>query len=203
MTDEITDGVLSDGETEVWRYRLGGEPKGTPFGWAIALLDSTGYFSVVSDYGNYSYLWTNFGPSDFREFFVKLRADYVLRKIAVCDVYDGEETLRVVKAHILRERRDQMQSERQVGGSPGQYWTPETARREWNMAIESGMDVDELQFRQWCEDTTIEEPEQFHEHRPCGDAMGFVATTLPRLQGLIREHLARDEARARGLERTA
>jgi len=191
--------LLSDGETTVWRYVLGGESHGTGCGWAIAILDSRGYFSTVSDFGNYAFQWRNFGPKDFREFFEHLRPDYLLRKIATCEVYDGAETLRRVKGHILQERRGQLSSE---SGERGD-WTREAARSEWDLAVTSGMETNEFEFWRWSESTCIEDPSQFHEHKPHGDATGFVERTLPRLQALIHTQLVSERERALGVERRA
>ncbi len=48
-----------------WRYSL---PNVNYSGWAVAHLDSRGFFSVVGNYGEYGYLWRNFGDVDFRVF---------------------------------------------------------------------------------------------------------------------------------------
>jgi hypothetical protein len=209
MTDAISEARLSDGETTVWRYVLGGESPGTSWGWAIAYLDSHGYFSTVSDFGNYAYRWVNFGPTDFRVFFMALRPDYVLRKISSCEVYDGKATLRRVKEHILRERRAETVRTRSAPGQPTSRrdgpvgWTRAEARSEWELAVTSGMDGSEFEFWRWCDGTCIEDPQQFHEHRPDSDAVGFVERTLPRLQALVRAQLASEGERAKGMERQA
>jgi len=64
----VTDRVL------VWRYALHPLPKG---GWAKILLDSTGIFAAVSDWGNYAFVWSAWkhGQEDFRTFVAELEKD--------------------------------------------------------------------------------------------------------------------------------
>ena len=45
-------------------------------GWATFVIGSDGYFSAVSDYGNYSYYWPHHGCTDFRQFLVRAPRDW-------------------------------------------------------------------------------------------------------------------------------
>lgn len=57
----------------VWQYdfsSVNGE------GWGSFVLRSDGYFSAVTDFGNYAYRWLNHGHDDFREFWLENRWDY-------------------------------------------------------------------------------------------------------------------------------
>ncbi len=44
------------------------------------VIGSDGYFSCITDWGNYVYFWNNFGDRDFRDFLCSLSADYVMGK---------------------------------------------------------------------------------------------------------------------------
>src|SRR4051812_42726931 len=73
------------------RYSLPSE-KGE--GWAIVVLGSDGFFSAVSDWGNYAYIWTNPG-CEFRKFLTQVDASYFWSKITsgrTTRVFDPEET---------------------------------------------------------------------------------------------------------------
>lgn len=46
-------------------------------GWlGQIVLTSDGMFSAVTDYGNMSFSWRNYGDKDFRQFLVGLNVDY-------------------------------------------------------------------------------------------------------------------------------
>jgi len=92
-------------DARLWRYVFSNDRK-TLSGWSIFVLGSDGYFSAVSDYGAYVYLFTHHGRDDFREFFAHgIGADYLLSKIA-SRVYDGESTLAAVRERICEDRRE-------------------------------------------------------------------------------------------------
>lgn len=57
----------------VWQYDL---PSEEGSGWGTFLLRSDGYFSCVTDYGNYAFRWLHHGEADFRLFWLKNRWDW-------------------------------------------------------------------------------------------------------------------------------
>ena len=76
---------------ELHRYAL---PSVKGEGWAIVVLGSDGYFSAVSDWGNYAYIWTHPG-CEFRRFLVGCDAHYFWTKIMhgrKARVFDEERT---------------------------------------------------------------------------------------------------------------
>lgn len=78
--------------TTLWRYSV---PSKNGEGWAIFVLGSDGFFSVVSDFGNYAFLWTDPGVKDFREFFLNIdrKKGYFIRKLSNGQLdYDNEKT---------------------------------------------------------------------------------------------------------------
>ena len=60
-------------------YKIPSEP--SHGGWAKFIIDDDGYFSVVSDYGNYAFHWTAFGDN-FREFLLDISPDYLMGKLS-------------------------------------------------------------------------------------------------------------------------
>lgn len=159
-----------------WRYHL---PSVKGEGWVVAFLDSIGCFSVLSDYGDYGHRWpeNGWGPGDFRQFFARLEPDYVLRKIARRDHYDGAATLREVKARICELRRG--------GGS----WTRDRAREEWDLLGRFDRLYSQTDFAFWYERTQIDEASElaFFDFGP--QAHGFMTHAFPLLQAAIRAEL--------------
>lgn len=92
-------------------------------GWAVFVIGSDGYFSVVSDYGNYAFWWSHIGEIDFREFLINLDHDYVCSKLAQDrqKEYQADSTLESVKEYICEARRRGL-------------FTAEEAREEWELA---------------------------------------------------------------------
>ncbi|ARF67055.1 hypothetical protein B7C51_19310 [Paenibacillus larvae subsp. pulvifaciens] len=45
-------------------------------GWGIFILDETGMFAAVTDYGNCAYKWPHSGCEDFRHFFAQERTNW-------------------------------------------------------------------------------------------------------------------------------
>lgn len=156
----------------VWRYSL---PNIRGEGWCLAILDSTEFLAICSDWGNYAFNW-NGNNGDFREFFCKLNADYVAGKLCPSgrhSVYDGDKTERKILDHILKERRCR-------------NLTAEEAREEWDDVCVTN----EMEFWDWVRETKIEKAHEFGVYGLPSDLKGFVKNCLPRLQELIRQDMA-------------
>lgn len=162
-------------ELRTWRYHL---PSIKGEGWAIVYMDSIGVFTCVSDWGDYGYRWpqAGWGPGDFRKFFLQCYDEYILRKIARPDVYDGEATLRAVKERILEARRH---------GS----WSRDRARREWDRLEVYGHLDSREDFAMWYEDTDIDEAYGLSVYSFSGEVRGFIEHVLPRLREAIKKQL--------------
>jgi hypothetical protein len=96
---------------EVWRYVVRESISGNPFMWGEFLIASSGMFSAVSDYGNYSYAWRAFGPRDFRRFLLSMKnsPDYFMNKFDPVEVVDWTRTEQQMKRTIIDlRRRDQI-----------------------------------------------------------------------------------------------
>src|SRR5690554_3259696 len=112
-------------EVKFWRYYIpsidGIE------GWGVFILDSTGMFAAVTDYGNFVYMWPlkYTGCDDIREFFKHRDAYYVLGKCAPSNgrEYQGDKTEQNIRETIIRLRRDHS-------------FTEEQARKEWDLLEE-------------------------------------------------------------------
>lgn len=72
---------MSDSEVKLRRYKI---PSVKGEGWAVVVIGSDGYFSAVSDCGNYAHLWSHHGCADFRQFLIRAVEDweYFARKLS-------------------------------------------------------------------------------------------------------------------------
>jgi hypothetical protein len=163
-------------DIKVWRYYIPGE--NSVFGWGVFLLDSSGMFTAVTDYGNYAYQWLCTGHDDFRGFVIGLARgcpDYLLSKISQL-IYDGDRTLEHVKEHILEYRRD------------GDY-TKEFARKEWELLGDCNDLDSEYDFYDWMQNTEIQDPWELS----CSDypkcARHFAERLVPRLAKILEREL--------------
>lgn len=176
--NKIWSGDLSaSGETrtiKTWRCYLKGE-KGE--GWALALFDEIGFFSCVSDFGNYAHAWGDFGKRDFREFLLEIDAGYLAGKISGGRrEYAAEATLEAVKQHIVELRRDRSVSK-------------DFAREEWDRLSECDNLDSEPAFVRWYDQTGIDDAGELRHSEMCSDVRQFCARVFPRLQRAIQEQL--------------
>lgn len=165
---------------QLWRYSI---PSEQGEGWAVFVLGSDGYFSSVSDYGNYAFLWCAHECRDFREFLLHTDRDwdYFVRKLSPGNVYDGEATERGIRETILRLRRDRSLS-------------MEEARTEWDLA--SNIDLDsEIGFHQWYIETALSDAWEYGQYRAPEHVVQFVRKCMVRLIPLLRADLERDALR--------
>lgn len=155
------------------------------FEWAEVIITSGGFFSAVSDYGNYAFAWRSFGDRDFRRFLLNAEkdVDYFTKKLqhrgdGPGDVYDGEPTLRAIKDHILRHRRDQS-------------WSEDEARQEWDLIERFDIEGSEVEFGEWYRETTIADAYEFAHHKRNPQAKCFVERILvAKLCPIFRSELA-------------
>lgn len=159
-------------EVKTWRYVL---PSIDGEGSGIVILDSTGFFASVGDYGDYAYWWRYFGEEGFRNFFLKAEkeSEYFLRKLSRKSEIDIGETARLIKETILSRRREG-------------YMTRDYARREWERAKQLESDGDE---HWWYENTWFACRSELlvYDYPACAKA--FVEKFLPRLAKAIEEEL--------------
>lgn len=162
--------------SEFKRYNI---PSRQGEGWAVVFLDPRGIISTVSDYGDYGY-W--FGPSagdgDIRRFLCQCDDDYLVRKLAPQEVYDGAATKAAILKHIREHRRE------------GNY-TKDFARQEWDLATSEWADP-ENDFRSWYEETEIGDASEFWTGKHNPRAVAFCEYVMPRLREMLRAELAAD-----------
>ncbi len=166
-----------------WRYYL---PSIDGEGWAEIVVCSSGFFAAVSDYGNYAFAWRSFGDGDFREWLAHLERDpgYVMCKLHHGQLqYDGNETVRAIKTHILAHRRSEYQ---------GREW----ARDEWDLLEQNNGLCDEADLVRWYDDTKIDDAGEYVVRKYPADLRAFCERTLPRLAKVMREEIAAEKQAA-------
>jgi hypothetical protein len=167
---------MSDNQAKVWRYVLH-NVGALRCGWAIILLDDTGTFTAVSDYGNYAFRWTSFGPN-FRQFLSQINDGYLMSKITFGWEHkiDLAATSRGIKDYILEQRRSRDLSK-------------EAARDEWDLVELNLEDDNQCGFQDWCASTEIGDSWEFAVDAVDRDAEAFVEHVWPRFVELLEADL--------------
>ncbi|UAW08084.1 hypothetical protein Mx4_p85 [Myxococcus phage Mx4] len=142
---------------------------------------SDGYFSTVSDYGNYAYRWGSPGM-EFRAFVANLEEDasYVCSKLGRSTWWDGAATVKGIREHILESRR--------CGG-----WTKERAATEWQ-ALDGSEEMDVHEFHDWLGQTQIDAAYEFATYDYEPQLRAFCREVMPVLATAIREQLKAEAA---------
>lgn len=168
----------SESETMLKKYRL---PSVKGEGWAFIVIDTdVGFFSTVSDWGNYAFCWTHPG-CEFRAFLIQLDEGYLYSKLMhgrKQDVFDEAATVKGVKEAILEARRCQA-------------WSKERAREEWEL-LEFHLSDGEAGFNRWADHTQLDEYWEFHKRKDAGDCHGFCKNIFPRFQQILRDELVNE-----------
>ena len=172
---------MQQGGVKVWRCYLPGCSSKFNDGWAVFLFDSRGYFSVISDYGNYSHLWSSFGD-DFPRFLVGVSAGHVLCKFARPVMERGvdvDKTAKGIKKHILQERR--------LGNL-----SREEARNEWNLVDDHLLDegCGDCGFWAWSVETSFDDTHEFAVSKRDEEAIAFMKKVWFRFRDALVEFLA-------------
>lgn len=153
-------------------------------GWAVVVLDlKDGYFSTVSDWGNYSYMWTNIGTGlDFRQFLCSTAPESFWGKITQgreAWVWNIEATQKAMQLTL-----DAMLVAGKIGTE-----TMEEARdllssvEDWS-SLESWTSDLELDYQDWVDAPVFKREEQ---------SWSFVEKVLPRLRVLMQEEMAAEK----------
>ena len=177
----------------VRRYYL---PSENGEGWAEVVITGGGFFSAVSDYGNYAFAWRGFGDRDFRSFLLGAQRDhdYFTKKLqhggdGPGDVYDGSATLARIKELILRYRRD------------GTF-DRERARKEWDLLASHDVEWSQGEFGEWYRETEISDAYDLAQHRRNPRALAFVREVLARRLGpIFRAELEAEAAQHKGADK--
>jgi hypothetical protein len=182
---------------QLWRYKLD-STDGRDFEWGEVVLCSSGFFGAVSDYGNYSFAWRNFGSGgSFRAFIVGIGPDYAHSKLAEpVHSYDGQATHRKVRKAV-----GEMIKAREITAARGKDILDEIKDdhssldrscdwQEWAWHSEGAMLLGERVYH-----------DDLYTERPEPQCWAFCTRILPRLQAAIRAELEAEEriAEARAL----
>ena len=168
---------------KLWRYRV---PSINGEGYATVVLGSDGYFSAVSDWGNYAFRWTATGCADFRDFVMRALVSpaYWINKLGGPDIFDGEATEAEVKAWVAD--LDHFASAQQ---------------RDVELELLETSDFSCLEgFHRWQERTGIDDSWEFHHEKTDPQATAFVTRAMPRICALIEAELAAERAPAPATE---
>lgn len=182
---EVYKGGFKLSDIQFWRYSL---PSVDGIeGWGIFLLDSTGMFSCVTDYGNYAFKWTHHGMSDFREFFVSDSFDYYIKKLYLNNggqlEFQSEETIENIKKNIIHSRLND-------------YMSEETARREWDLLDSIDWDMGEIAKHDWYIQTDLCDAHEYFIYDYPANVKALRDNLLPRFSKLIRNELEKEKASA-------
>ncbi|MHB0944603.1 hypothetical protein ACYCSU_23940 [Paenibacillus sp. ALE1] len=169
---------MNSADIKFWRYYIpsidGLE------GWGVFLLDSTGMFAAVTDYGNYAYMWPieHTGVEDFRDFFKHRDAYYVLGKCAPSRKreYQGEETRKLIRERIIEARREG-------------YISEEEARKEWDLTEDHDLDYAEG-FGAWYENTNLCDAHEYAVYGYTSEEKAFADKLFPRFCDAVAKELA-------------
>lgn len=161
-------------DIKLWRYVVRSQ-KGLG-GWGIFLLDSTGFFATVGDFGNYAYHWNAYGGEDFREFLCGLDNDYLCSKLKPRKVLYERESVQSIREFIQKCAEDGSFSEDEA--------------REERELLESLEGSDD--FQEWHEKTLISLPSELLVYGYSHDVLGFVKHVYPRFVQLLREDLSHE-----------
>jgi hypothetical protein len=166
-----------------WRYSIPPDKDGLD-GWGIFLLDSTGFFSCVTDFGNYAFRWGTTGKNDFREFFLDESFDYHVRKLYFTNgnsfELDWTATVKNIKEWILRLRHEDSLTE-------------DEASSEWDLINRLS---DEDNENEWIENTTFTDAFEMLVYDLPISVRRLRDELMPRLRDAIKAELKKEKVTA-------
>lgn len=166
-------------DVQLWRYTL---PSIKGSGWAIFVLGSDGYFSSVSDFGRYAFMWGAHGCKDFREFLfgAEKDPDYFIGKLSPGEEYDGVATKKAILDRLLEMKKN--------GDLDRKAYVAEVnALKDYDIENYSGEG-----FREWVghSDTKIRDSYELSCTRHPRNVERFVKEAMVRLIPLLKADLA-------------
>jgi hypothetical protein len=154
-------------------------------GWAhISLNLETGFFATVSDWGNYSYIWTHPG-GEFRKFLMETQPDYLLGKLMMgrpnAKEFDKEATVKQIEEALAERRVSYLERK-------GVEWV------RYNAELKAAKDIKNKEdFEAWVSTTALGDAYEFYSSRPNPECMGFCTKVWPRFVKLLKEELEKEE----------
>lgn len=180
MADATSDTYKTEREKAptLWRYYL---PSEKEEGWAIILIGSDGFFSAISDFGDYCYFWSHHGCKDVRQFFLNCvkEVDYFAGKLSGGDrEYDGDATYAGIAEYLEEMRKEKS-------------WTKAKLDRERKL-LEKHKDLKVCQdgFGRWLEETNIDDAYEYCVRCLPKRIVHFVQVTMARLVEVLKKDLA-------------
>lgn len=162
---------------ELWRYAFPTVRQPAFQGWCIFVLGADGYFSAVSDYGAYAYLFTHHERADFRSFLLDCDTEYLAEKLHPQKEYDGRSTFEFVQSEVVRRRRE---------GS----LTPQRARAEAKLLRTYEELHTTLDFTRWLEETELRDASELAIYSHPSRVIHFIEKCVKtRLAPILREDL--------------
>lgn len=150
-------------------------------GWAIIVIGSDGYFSAVSDHGNFSYIWGQPGM-EFRRFLTEVDPYYFRSKITHCresEVWDSEATEKNIRKRLDEMvERGHMSAESADMAFEDAEGSIDDAGALWSWASEAGIPEEFCVY----EGIAATKPEPW--------SYAFAQCVLPRFQEMLRAELA-------------
>lgn len=157
-------------------------------GWAIIVIDTEiGFFSTVSDWGNYAFLWSNPG-CEFRKFLTQLNTDYLLGKLMM-----GRRDRNEYSEAATKKAISQYLSELKKMAAENSDKYTQMYERESELFYSSDF-YSYYDFGKWVEATTIEDAYEFQGTVPNHECMGFCTNIMPQFQQILKEELAKENA---------
>lgn len=145
-------------------------------GWAVIVIDMNGFFSTVSDWGNFAFNWLNTGEDDFRKFLLDLEPDYLADKLGKVEkTFNGEAS-----AKAVREA---------VNGLVESEATGFDVEWEKDRLSDLGDSPSEPDFWMWLNSTEVERAYDLAVWDQTNTADGFVKHILPRFKELLKAEL--------------
>lgn len=165
-------------------------------GWAhISINTETGFFATVSDWGNYSFLWTAPG-GEFRAFLMKLQPDYLYGKLMMgrpdMRVFDGHKT----KENIIQAIEDKNKEADDVHAGWEHY------EEELALIRNRSFDAADVgDFEAWESETRLSDVWELAVYSQEPQCTGFCEKVWPRFVELLKKELAEEAAENKPSER--
>jgi hypothetical protein len=140
----------------------------------VVIMDD-GYFSAVSEYGNYAFWWGAAGDC-FRRFLCQIDPDYLCNKLGSRE-YDGAETEKAIKRHI-RELRRRLTLSRDEARD-------EMAILERHEDLLESLDG----FHEWIRESKLEDTYELARHDFPVSLKAFSERLLPALKAMLRAEI--------------
>lgn len=184
---------------QTWRYEIPNDQYGQ--GHGVVVMDSTGYFSAVTDFGNYAFGWWYHGERDFREFIAGLRGStcYVMGKLGKKDELDLERTVQHVKEQIIEKRRRGRWSmdpppQKREWYEDAPATGREKARAEWEL-IEQ-LDAGDITVDEWVRDSRLDDAWEMPCYTYDVHLRMFAEQFIPRLADVLEGQLRWERTQA-------